>query len=247
MLTTKNLKRDKPMTHELNANSVNPISLLKGRGVSYFLVSGLASILVFSPLVYAEQKDPAPISDEVIQYIHKTLNYGVSDPLITKVDRTLDRANDLVERFAKQQTTGNSNNLSETRMLLRALSAEFRLLQAEADARAPKSNTKATSLAGNVVATSRTPVSERFVRISAGLDQLGSVNEKGVALGTRIAFIVQECLNQFRCIRNQLRVALVDVKHGQHGVLAHVAVTMIQIGSNRGNQTLQDFNVTNLA
>lgn len=164
MLTTHNIKPNKP-------------AMASGKS-SIGLWVGLV-ITLLAQAAHAEHKDPAPLSDEVIQYMYKALNVGANDPFLTKVDRMLDETTILVGRAAKLSPVENSIHRTETASLLRSKSAEFKGLRAEWVARLAQfpskpAPTKTSTTRSGSAQISNPSVTERFDRITAALDRLAN-------------------------------------------------------------------------
>ncbi len=120
----------------------------------------------------AETKDPAPVSDEVVSYIRKTINTGRDDPLIGHIDRRMDEAADLVERISNFKKSGDAKRGAETRDLVRSKAAELSVLKSEALARL-----KANPKIGANSSQSETPTQQvggRFDKLTSALEQLAN-------------------------------------------------------------------------
>lgn len=143
----------------------------------HFLTALIAGGMALVPVAYAEHKDPAPLGDEVVRYIHQSLKTGATDPFANKININLDRAHELVERYAAQKQANNSSGVSETKTFLRALASEFRSLRAEGLNHLPTT--------ADVPTISQ--LSDRFNRISTALDRLAMSDEKSYPVALEAA------------------------------------------------------------
>ena len=133
--------------------------------------------------VHAEVKDPAPVSDEALTYVYKAINLSGDDPLIIGVQKRMDEATGLVDRFSQYRKAGDASKTEETRALLRSKAAEFKSLKSEALVRLankpnlgsalPLQRGASNGLASNQALPSPSQaVSERFDVVAKALEKL---------------------------------------------------------------------------
>lgn len=133
--------------------------------------------------VHAEVKDPAPVSDEALTYVYKAINLSGDDTLIIGVQKRMDEATGLVDRFSQYRKAGDASKTEETRALLRSKAAEFKSLKSEALVRLankpnlgsalPLQRGASNGLASNQALPSPSQaVSERFDVVAKALEKL---------------------------------------------------------------------------
>lgn len=157
-----------------------------------FVLVLLLSGMLWPVNANAEVKDPAPVSDDALRYIYKALNAGVSNPLVKTINQRMDTLRTLLDRYAQYKKSNDDVRANEALGMLRAQSAELRMLRAELGrqlveggglqpvATGAESKTASTRQnAKNAPVTAQ--ANERFDRIIAALDNLTNSNEKNHA------------------------------------------------------------------
>jgi RHS repeat-associated protein len=165
--------------------------------ISLAAVTSAVLCMGWAAVASAEVKDPAPVSDEALEYVYKALNIGGDDPLITGVQRRMDEATGLVDRFSQHRQAGDAGKTEETRALLRSKTAEFKSLKSEALARLGNKahlgpalplqlgSSNRSALAKTTVSPSQA-VSERFDAVAQALEKLADAKpgQEQAALAT---------------------------------------------------------------